>query len=109
VQVWDATHGNVLSTFIGHSGPIKTLAWSPVARDPLSGGEVIGERDGKYIVSAGDDTTVQVWDAVTGQSISTYDRHTAWVRAVAWSPDGQAIASASDKTIHIWSSLATTY
>jgi WD40 repeat protein/tRNA A-37 threonylcarbamoyl transferase component Bud32 len=33
----------------------------------------------------------------------TYSQHTAWVSAIAWSPDGKRLASASwDKTVHIW-------
>jgi WD40 repeat protein len=33
----------------------------------------------------------------------TYRGHTDWVRAVAWSPDGQRIASCSDdKTVQVW-------
>ena len=32
-----------------------------------------------------------------------YDGHTDWVNALAWSPDGTRIASASkDKTVQVW-------
>src|SRR5579885_47194 len=69
-----------LLTYTGHSGPIRTLAWSP---------------NGKWIASAGDDTTVQVWNALTGQPIFTFRQHTQAVNALAWSPDSTRIVSAS--------------
>jgi len=48
VHIWDAFTGNILQRFCGHSDQLLALAWSP---------------DAKYIASAGDDKTVQVWVA----------------------------------------------
>ena len=48
VQVWDASSGNILHTYTGHTDGVYTVAWSP---------------DGKRLASSSDDTTVQVWDA----------------------------------------------
>jgi eukaryotic-like serine/threonine-protein kinase len=49
---------------------------------------------------------VQVWDALTGDIIFTYHGHTKGVEAVAWSPDGQRIASASnDDTVQVWQAI----
>jgi WD40 repeat protein len=51
------------------------------------------------------DSTVQVWDAVGGDSdVFVYDHHTDYVYRVSWSPDGKYIASTSnDETVQIWS------
>jgi len=39
--------------------------------------------------------TVKVWDAATGQETLTLKGHISQVNSVAFSPDGQRLASAS--------------
>ncbi|MEU2675152.1 NB-ARC domain-containing protein, partial [Streptomyces sp. NPDC007164] len=59
--------------------------------------------DGAWIVSAGDDKTVRIWDRATGTQTAELTGHTGWVRSVAISPDGAWIVSAGDdKTVRIW-------
>src|SRR5262249_9201653 len=49
------------------------------------------------------DKSVKVWDAQTGKEVLSLKGHTDVVEAVAFSPDGQHLASGSrDQTIKIW-------
>lgn len=77
-----------IAGYHGHTSTVFTVAWSP---------------DGMRIASGGNDNTVQVWDAKSGQHLLTHPGHTAPVRGVAWSLDGTHIASASrDGTVQVW-------
>jgi WD40 repeat protein len=60
--------------------------------------------DGRQIVSGSNDTTLQLWDATSGQPIgSPLQGHTDRVCSVAFSPDGRRIVSGSwDNTLRLW-------
>ncbi len=74
--------------YAGHADGLETVEWSP---------------DGQRIASGGLDTTIQIWDAFTGENVKTYSGHTAAVLGVAWSPDGKRLVSSSaDTTLRIW-------
>ncbi len=94
VQDWDATTGAHAHAYGGHTSGIWSLSWSP---------------DGQRIISAGSyDFTVQVWDPTSGQTLLTSCGHDHWIgssttNGVAWSPDGNFIASTNDDaTVQVW-------
>lgn len=92
-------HGETTTerVLFGHTKSVVCLAWS-------SNG---------LLASGSDDTTVRVWVDVPRVDVPT-DRslkcglpligHTARVSSVAWSPDGNQLASgSSDNTVRLWS------
>jgi hypothetical protein len=77
-----------LRTLAVHKGPVNCVAFS---------------QDGSRIVSGSGDNVVCVWDANTGEAISTLKGHTKEVYSVALSQDGERVVSGSwDNTVRIW-------
>jgi WD40 repeat protein len=59
--------------------------------------------DGRTLASGSEDNTVKLWDARTGQELTTLKGHQDIVKSVAFSPDGRTLASGSrDDTVKLW-------
>jgi len=55
------------------------------------------------MASVSADQTAKLWEINTGQCLQTLQGHTDWVSSVAWSWDGQTLATgSSDETIKLW-------
>lgn len=78
------TMGAVLFTYHGHSGTVYADVWSP---------------SGTRVASGGQDRTVQMWDATTGNNELTYAGNTNQVYALAWAGNGQLLASGGEASV----------
>ena len=49
--------------------------------------------DGKYLISAGDDAIIKVWNTANGKPITRLEGHTECIFSLAISPDGKHLVS----------------
>ncbi|KAG6912976.1 hypothetical protein DXG01_010675, partial [Tephrocybe rancida] len=77
-----------------------------VNRTPSGVNDIGFSPDGKQVVSASDDLSVRIWDALTGDLVKELKGHTGPVWSVAFSPDGkQVVSGSSDQSVRIWDAL----
>jgi serine/threonine protein kinase len=92
VRLSDAATGQELLRF-GHL--LRQRHWDTVL-------DVAVAADGCTAASASRDRTVRLWDMATGQELRTLTDHSGPVHAVAFTPDGRALATAGGLSIRLW-------
>ena len=74
----------------GHSGDVWATAFSP---DP----------EGRWVASAGQDSTVKVWDSRSGKLVHSFRGHTGLVSSCRIQPRRPtAVLGSRDKTVKVW-------
>ncbi len=87
IRLWQVADGKQLLTCKGHTGWVRSVAFSP---------------DGYQLASGSSDNNIKLWNASTGQCLKTLQGHTNRVRSVAFSPDGCIISGSDDRTVKLW-------
>lgn len=120
VRIYDVRTAGSWGRLRGFTGPVYALAFSPDNRLLAAGSKELGladlvavkttpatvnqhggpvvslaiDREGKLLASASTDGTVKLWDLAARQATKRLD-HGTIVSAVAFSPDGRTVASAT--------------
>ncbi len=88
LKLLDASTGEVLRSFAGHSGDVTTVAFSADGKRVLAGIGFDGKPDGKS-----DQGRIKIWDVATGQLLRALRGHGKGVSAAVFTPDGSRIIS----------------
>ncbi|MDE0634897.1 MAG: sigma-70 family RNA polymerase sigma factor [Candidatus Poribacteria bacterium] len=113
VQIWDTTTGEEL---IALQKPIGGNIWSVseqngkrVVNNPMKDERngrpsiLAFSPDGTILACGSEDSTIKLWNSVTGELIATFTGHLSTVETLAFSPDSSTLASGSeDGTVRFW-------
>ncbi len=104
VHVWDVKERKEIAVLEGHAGSQNSVAFSPDGRIIASAGRVEFSALFDYV----GDVTVRLWDVYGKEEMAVLEGHNAPVTSIAFSPDGQMLASGSwDCTICLWGDIPT--
>lgn len=87
IVVFDC-EGRRLLDLPGHESGTLSLSW---------------RADGSVLATGGQDSRARLWDAASGRLLHTLEAGKHWVEQVAFSPFRDVLATASGRTVRLWS------
>lgn len=105
--VWDLTTGASRAPFTGHDGPVYTAAFSPTGPEVATGGydrRILIWNPGTLSEFNFENLKSPTRKVIPDQDSKAMDGHSAPVRDILFSSDGNQIVSGSDdNTVRLWS------
>lgn len=88
IFLWDAFTGKPLKMLVGHKNEVKRVLFPP---------------DGRTTLASANGKEVRVWNTATGDLRFTLDARHPWnIFPLAFSPDGQILATGGEWNINLW-------
>jgi transducin (beta)-like 1 len=98
VKLWADGKKQPLFDLKDHNKEIYTIRWSPTGAGSANASKKL------LLASASFDSTVKLWDPEVGKCLHSLQRHDKKVYTVAFSPDGDYVASGSlGGQLYVWS------
>jgi WD40 repeat protein len=97
LQIWNPLTSAELQSIQEAPAPL-VISWLDTSRIMVSDAETSPSSNQKK------DTSIRVWDAVTGHKLVTYTAHTAIPDTFDTSPDGRRVLSTSNRESLLWDS-----
>ncbi|KAI5655229.1 hypothetical protein M9H77_32416 [Catharanthus roseus] len=97
-KIWSIKQDTCLHDFREHAKEIYTIRWSPTGPGTNNPNHPL------MLASASFDSTIKLWNMELGRLLHSLNGHRDPVYSVAFSPNGEYLASGSlDKCVNIWS------
>ncbi|XP_075495341.1 WD40 repeat-containing protein HOS15-like [Primulina tabacum] len=97
-KIWTMKQDSCLLDLKEHAKEIYTVRWSPTGAGTNHPNRQL------VLASASFDSTIKLWEVDVGRLLHSLNGHRDPVYSVAFSPNGEYLASGSlDKCLHIWS------
>ncbi|CAA0839972.1 WD-40 repeat family protein [Striga hermonthica] len=97
-KIWTTKQDTCLLDLKEHTKEIYTVRWSPTGPGTNNPNKQL------VLASASFDSTIKLWDVDAGRQLHSLNGHRDPVYSVAFSPNGDYLASGSlDKCLHVWS------